>query len=140
MALISAICPLCGGQTQIEDSRDALCPYCGTPLNQISADQGFAFAPQPDVQFAPQDMQFAQPPVQQMPMQMQQPAVMPAPQMQQGQMIAPQPQYTQGQLLEAQKQRKNWHILNTALIGAQTLMMALGILFTVKGFRIGIPL
>lgn len=50
MAFISVICPNCGGQSQIEAGRSAMCPYCGAetgPANQ----SGIAVASQ-DVQFA----------------------------------------------------------------------------------------
>ena len=141
MAFISIICPNCGGKTQVEAGRSVMCPYCAYELNAQQADQGFAFAQ--DVQYAPQSGQeflretqfenpdFAEPEITQQnvqpPMQMQQP--------QTAQYLYP-PQ----QLAEAQNKRRNWYYSNSAMIAAQTLMMALGILFAVRGYRFGVPL
>ena len=63
MALVTIICPNCGGQAQIEAGRSAMCPYCGRELSaQAAAQSGMAMAQ--EIQFA-QDVQFAPPPVQQ---------------------------------------------------------------------------
>ena len=133
MALITVTCPFCGVQSQIEEgAADALCPYCDTALNPAAAAEGLAFAQQPDVQFAQPHAQAA---IQPQPLQMQQPAALPAQQMQ-----PVMPQYTPAQLQAAQKKRKNWYILNIALTGFQTLLMAFGILFAAKGFRFGVPM
>ncbi len=145
MTFETMICPVCGGESQIEAGRKAVCPYCAKELNTSASDQGFAFAPQPDVQFAQQqfaqpNVQFAPPPAQMTPQIQPQTAPMPVPQMQQGQFVMQTPQVSPAVLAEAQSKRRNWYLINTALIAAQTLMMALGILFTVFGLRIGVPL
>ena len=134
MAIVTATCPFCGGQTQIEEGIETLCPYCDTPLNHPAAADGFAFAQQPDIQFAPPPAQTA---VQTQPVQMQQPAALP--QVQPAQPVQQMPQYSPAQLQAAQQKRKNWYILNSSLIGFQALMLAFGILFTVMGWRIGVP-
>ncbi|MBQ6040992.1 MAG: hypothetical protein IJL32_09495 [Oscillospiraceae bacterium] len=145
MGLVSLVCPQCGGQAQIEAGRSAMCPYCGKELNTSLDRQSFAYAADPafgqDMQFA-QDTQFAPPPAQQMqqPMQMQQPDAMPLQQMQTGQMMQQMPQYSPAMLAEAQNKRKNWYVMNSALIGLQTLMLALGILLEESGTRFGVPL
>ncbi len=142
MAFITVNCPACGGQAQIEIGKSAMCPYCAHELN-VTADAGFAFAPQEaqaasELQFAQpeaqlgQDIRFAAPP---QPMPMQQ--AMPMPQEQYG-MAAP--QYDPATLEIARNKRKNWHVMNSALIGFQTLMFALGILLTVCETRFGVPL
>ena len=143
MAFISIICPKCGGKTQVEAGRSVMCPYCACELNTQQSDQGFAFAQ--DVQFAQQtepeflretqfaDLEFAEPDL----MQQNIPFAQPPVQMQQQ---TAQYLYPQQQLAEAQNKRKNWHFINSSMIVAQTMMFALGILFTVKGYRIGVPL
>ena len=138
MAYINIICPNCGGTAQIEAGRSAMCPYCACELHTpAGGDQGFAFAPEPEpeflsgTQFANTDLEFAEPEFVQpdiglaAPAQMQQPV---------------QASYAPQQLAEADSKRRNWYYINGALITAQTLMFALGILFTVKGYRIGVPL
>ena len=110
MALVTIICPNCGGQAQIEAGRSAMCPYCGRELSaQAAAQSGMAMAQ--EMQFA-QDVQFAPPPAQQA-MQMQpqiQPDAMAMPQMQQT--YQPQqysaPMYTPDQLRQAEKMRNSW--------------------------------
>lgn len=146
MAMITMVCPNCGGQAQIEAGRSVMCPYCGKELSEIESAGAFAYAPEKkqDVQFAQPDVQFAPPPVPDL-MQMQQPAVqqpaaMPVP-VQQEQFMTQQPlYYTPDQLRIAQNKRKNWHIMNSALIGLQSLMMAVGILLTESESRFGVPL
>ena len=141
MAFITITCPVCGGQAQIEAGRNANCPYCGNEMS-MPADAGFAFAPQemqaePDPQFG-QDLQFAQPSAQ--PLQFQQTAAANLPQVQPNQAAMQMPQYSPAMLAAAQQKRKTWHILNASLMGVQAFMMAFGILFATKGFRIGVPL
>lgn len=150
MAVITVTCPVCGGQAQIEAIRGAVCPNCGAALENAAADQGFAYAPQPNAQpmqetkfaeadmlFAQQqelmkqNMQFAPPP---MPMQAQ-PTAMPMQQTGAAQYL-----YSPQQLAEAQNKRKNWYLTNSAMVASQSLMLALGILLTVQGSRLGVPL
>ena len=135
MAFIGVICPTCGGQTQIEAGRSAMCPYCGAEMNTGQTDAGFAFAPQP----VQQDVQFAQPPVQQdiqFAAAAEQPAVLPQMQTDLSQMS----RYTPEILAQAQGKRKSWHIMNTALIGLQALMFAFSILLLAADSRFGLPL
>ena len=140
MAYINIICPNCGGTAQIEAGRSAMCPYCACELHTpAGGDQGFAFAPEPEpeflsgTQFANTDLEFAEPEFVQPDIGLAAPAQM---QMQQ----PVQASYSPQQLAEADSKRRNWYYINGALITAQTLMFALGILFTVKGYRIGVPL
>lgn len=142
MAFINMICPNCGGKAQLEAGRSAMCPYCARELNAPEGEGGFAFAPPPeqeflrDVQLAEADMQFAEPDFAQPDIQFAQPPV----QMQAAPPQTAQYMYPPQQLAEAQGKRRNWYLINSAMITAQTLMFALGILFTVKGYRIGVPL
>jgi hypothetical protein len=134
MAFITVICPLCGGQTQIEAMKGAMCPYCGSELNTAQGNQGFAFAPQPAAadQFSAagpqyagqpemmqQNVQFAPPP---MPVQAQ-PNAMP---MQYG---APAQfrQYSPQEIAAAGKRRGQWRFLNIAMIAVQALIMTFSI-------------
>lgn len=145
MALITMVCPNCGGQAQIEAGRSVMCPYCGKELSEIESASAFAYAPemQQNVQFAPPpapDLMQMQQSVLQQQTAVQQPAVMPVP-VQQEQFMTQQPlYYTPDQLRAAQNKRKNWHIMNSALIGLQSLMMAFGILLTESESRFGVPL
>lgn len=140
MAFINIICPNCGGKAQLEAGRSAMCPYCARELHAPEGEGGFAFAPQPeqeflrDVQFAETDLQFAEADFAQPDVQFAQPTVQMQPSQPAQYMFPPQ------QLAEAQGKRRNWYLINSAMITAQTLMFALGILFTVKGYRIGVPL
>lgn len=142
MALVTIICPNCGGQAQIEAGRSAMCPYCGRELSaQAAAQSGMAMAQ--EMQFA-QDVQFAPPPAQQA-MQMQpqiQPDAMAMPQMQQT--YQPQqysaPMYTPDQLRQAEKMRNSWYSKVGIMMAVQALVMAWGIFFASAGWGLGIAM
>ena len=86
--------------------------------------QDLQFA-EPD--FAQQNKQFAQPPVQQPVMQ--QPNVFAASQMNPAQYAAQMQyrQYSQADLQKAQKRRRQWHILNVTMIAVQALVLTFAI-------------
>ena len=128
MALISIICPKCGGKTQVEAGRSVMCPYCACELNVQQGDQGFAFVQ--DMQFAQsmqpaQDVQFAEPQVQFQQPVMQQPDVFAVPQTDPAQFAAPPQyrQYPQETLQTARKRRGQWHFLNLAMIAIQAVIL-----------------
>ncbi|HBI85436.1 MAG TPA: hypothetical protein DDX71_03985 [Ruminococcus sp.] len=145
MAFITYTCPQCGGQSQVEAGKDAMCPYCARVIDASAVmpePQGAAFAQQ-DVQFAPPPAQ-AVPPMLQKPAQAYpqavQPAAMPAPQMQQGQFAMQQPQYSQAQLAQAHKKRRSWKIMNWSMIGIQALTLALGIFMDEVSTSLSVPM
>ena len=145
MSFIMFTCPQCGGQSQVEAGKSAMCPYCARMI-----DAQAAMPKQQETAFAQQDVQFAPPPAQAVPPMLQkpaqaypqavQPAAMPAPQMQQGQFAMQSQQYSQAQLAQAHKKRKSWKIMNWSMIGIQAAVLALGILLEEGGADIGAPM
>lgn len=137
MAFVTITCPQCGGQAQIEAGRSVMCPYCGKEISAPAADGGFAYAPVDAQQSA---VQFAPPPVQN---DMQdrsvfgvQPTAMPMQQMP----YSPQAMYQPEQLRIAEQKRKNWYYTNAAMIGGQTLLFALGLLYAALDFNFGVAM
>lgn len=99
--LIQIQCPQCGGVSQIEAGRGAICPYCGNPLpvkNPAAGEQMQAM-PAPPAQQVPQAVPF--------------------PQMQQAQQVSPEQR-------EAAKHRRTnwrWAVLAGMLMQAGVLAM-----------------
>ncbi len=111
--LIQIQCPQCGGVSQIEAGRGAICPYCGNPLpvkNPAAGEQMQAM-PAPAAQQVPQAVPFPQ--MQQVPQ-----AVL-FPQMQQAQQVSPEQRET------ARHRRANWRwaVLAGMLMQAGVLAM-----------------
>ena len=121
MPFISITCQNCGGQAQIESGRSAICPYCGNELKAMLDDSGFAFAP--DMQAA-ENMQFAPPPVQQVPLpsETSYASISGNP----AEFVQP-PRYTQAELAEAQRKRRQWTALNISMLVLEALLLGIGI-------------
>ncbi len=119
MALMNLVCPNCGGQAQIEAGRSAICPYCGGELASETAAlvQG-AFA---------QNVQFAPPPAQQMPVQ-QDPYAGMQNMPNAAAMFPPQEQlFTRAQLEAAKKKRDHWYALNAVMIAISAAVILIGV-------------
>lgn len=121
MPFINITCQNCGGQTQIEAGRSAICPYCGNELKAMLDDSGFAFAP--DMQAA-ENTQFAPPPVQQVPLpsETSYASISGNP----AEFVQP-PRYTLAELDEADRKHRQWQIFNFSMIALEALLLGIGI-------------
>lgn len=139
MAFETFICPVCGGESQIEAGKHAVCPYCAKELIASPA-QDFAFAPlpqypqQPNTGFA-QNMQFAPPPV---PMQQPNVFVQPMPAAPFAAQ-APQLQYSLEDIRTANQVRRQWKRRDRIVVLIQALILALCVGLNDFGSNLDVP-